>query len=476
MVPFYHIGMEVVIKRNLFDNYYSVNRPIVLLLFILTSCGTKPPLDTAPAKPAWLGVKPYKPGYYTGIGHATKGDNNYIQVAKKSALDDLVSEISVTVSSASVLTMIDTDKKFQERYEQIIKTTAEDNIKEFELVDAWEDGLNYWVYYQLSKERYRQIKEEEKRNAVALASDFFDRAKQAEREGLRIQAIRYYFQAFRSVEQYLADAIKIKREGSDILLLNEIYGNIQRLLNLINLSVQPSQIVVNRRVRISDQPIMLSTSFRDEIGVAAGVPVKAFFGKGSGVVFPTYKTNDLQQAKILLSKINSRDVEQTIEVTCDLDELSNLSESAVYKLVSSTFSVPTAKVLLKVQRPVVYLTTDEKNFGLNKNSKQLSNKIKNLLAVEGFEFTGDRDAAELWVDVKADSEQGSVSGSIFITYLNGLIRVADINDGKEIYSTTLDRIKGYGLDYDRSSQDAYNKAVEALEKNHITDLLNTILQ
>ena len=96
--------------------------------------------------------------------------------------------------------------------------------------------------------------------------------------------------------------------------------------------------------------------------------------------------------------------------------------------------------------------------------------------MEGFEFTGDRLAAELWVDVKANSEQGSVSGSIFITYLNGMIRVADINDGKEIYSTTLDRIKGYGLDYDRSSQDAYNKAVEALEKDYITDLLNSILQ
>ena len=179
---------------------------------------------------------------------------------------------------------------------------------------------------------------------------------------------------------------------------------------------------------------------------------------------------------MLLSKINSREVEQTIEVALDLDELSNLSNSRVYKLLAGTFNVPSAKVLLQVQRPVVYITANEKNFGRNKSANQLANKIKNLLALEGFEFTGDRYAAELWVDVKADSEQGAVSGSIFITYLNGLIRVADINDGKEIYSTTLDRIKGYGLDYDRSSQDAYNKAVDALEKEYILDLLNGILQ
>lgn len=443
----------------------------------MMACGPKIQAPTGPKKPDWLGVKPYKTGYYTGVGHSAKTENsNYIQTAKKSALDDLISEISVTVSSASVLTMIDTDKAFQERYEQIIRTTAEEQIKEFELVDAWEDGLNYWVYYQLSKERYRQIKEEEKRNAVALATDFFDRARQAEEQGARVQAIRYYFQAFRSVEHYLADAIKISREGSDILLVNEIYGSIQRLLNQIDLRAYPSQIMVNRRVRVSEQPIIISTSFLDDVGIASGIPLKAFFKKGAGVVFPTYKTNDQEQAKILLTKIDSKEVEQTIEVTLDLDVLSNLSDSKVYNLLASTFNVPTTKVLLKVERPVVYLTTDEKIFGQDKSGNQLGNKVKNLLAVEGFEFTGNRNAADLWVDIKADAEQGTVSGSIYITYLNGLIRVADINDGREIYSTTLDRIKGFGLDYNRSGLDAYNKATDALEKEYISDLLNSILQ
>ena len=186
-----------------------MNRLYIFFLFLL-ACGPKIPAVTTPQKPVWLGVKPYRTGYYTGVGHSTKTENsNYVQTAKKSALDDLISEITVTVSSASLLTMIATDKAFQERYEQIIRTTPEEQIKEFELVDACEHGFNYWLYYQLSKERYRQIKEEEKRNAVALASDFFDRARQAEEQGARVQAIRYYFQAFRSVEHYLPDAIKI---------------------------------------------------------------------------------------------------------------------------------------------------------------------------------------------------------------------------------------------------------------------------
>ena len=57
-----------------------------------------------------------------------------------------------------------------------------------------------------------------------------------------------------------------------------------------------------------------------------------------------------------------------------------------------------------------------------------------------------------------------------------MIRVTAMKEGKEIYATTLDRVKGYGLDYDRSSVDAYNKALETLENERIDEMLATVLQ
>src|SRR6185436_4066245 len=129
-----------------------------------------------------------------------------------------------------------------------------------------------------------------------------------------------------------------------------------------------------------------------------------------------------------------------------------------------------------VQRPVAYMTSDEKSFGLNKNNFQISNRLKNLLANSGFEFTDKREEADLGIDVLSDSEKGSISGSIYITYLTGVIKVTALREGKEIYATTLDRVKGYGLDYDKSSQDAYNKSLEILEKERIKELLNNVLQ
>jgi hypothetical protein len=458
-------------------NDYFVKRFYFLLVF-LAGCSAKvQPPDPDSLKPGWLRTTPYQDGYYTGIGHSVKsGSNNYVQAAKKSALDDLVSEIKVNVSSTSILNQIEVDQKLSEQYEQIIRTTAADEIEEFELVDAWEDASNYWVYYRLSISRYRQIKEEQKKNAVTLATDYLQKGKLAEKNEERLQAMSFYFQAFRALEKYLGEPIRVTLEEREILLGNEIYASLQTILKNVQVSVVPAEILINRRVNQSAQTVIAKSFFNDLGKPAASVPLQASFAKGSGDIFPSYKTNEHGEAKILINKIGSKELEQTIEVKVDIDALSGTGQSPIYSLVTKTLSLPSANVILKVQRPVVYLTSEEKSFGYDKANDQITNKLKNLLANNGFEFTDSRNAADLWFDIKSDAEKGSITGSIYVTYLTSVIKVLALKEGREIYATTLDRVKGYGLDYDKSSVDAYNKAIETLEKERINELLNTVLQ
>jgi hypothetical protein len=458
---------------------YFVKRLFTLLLIALAGCSPKvQPPDPESLKPAWLKTAPYQDGYYTGIGHSLKGnDTNYIQAAKKSALEDLISDIKVNVSSTSVLSQFEADKKFTEQYEQIIKTSTADEIEEFELVEAWEDATNYWVYYRLSIARYRQIKEEQKRNATLLATDYLQKARDAERTGERLQSISYYFQAFRSIEKYLGEAIRVTVDGKEVLLANEIYASIQAILDKIALRVDPSVIELNRRVQQNGQTMVLAkATYRDLNKPATALPLVAAFEKGAGDVFPNYRTDPLGQSKILLNKIGSKDLEQTVGVRVDIDALSGSGSSPIYTLVARTLNVPVAQVALKVQRPLVYLTAEERSLGVTKATVQISNKLRNLLANNGFEFTDEKRKADLWFDVHADSEKGSVTGSIYVTYLTGVIKVVTVKENKEIYATTLDRVKGYGLDYDKSSIDAYAKAIDTLEKERMNELLNTVLQ
>ena len=103
--------------------------------------------------------------------------------------------------------------------------------------------------------------------------------------------------------------------------------------------------------------------------------------------------------------------------------LSGSGQSPIYELIAKTLRVPSAQVVLKVQRPVVYVTSEEKSLGLNKTNDQISNKLRNLLANNGFEFTDSKGSADLWFDIKSDSEKGSITGSIYVTYLTGVIKV-----------------------------------------------------
>lgn len=433
--------------------------------------------DLQNPRPPWLSAKPVQDQYYIGIGHSAKdGINNYIQSAKKSALEDIISEIKVTVSSTSILSQIDANKEFQERYEQIIKTTATDELEEFEQVDAWEDDQNYWIYYRLSKQRYREIKEEQKRNAVTLALDFFTKAKQSERAGEDVQALGFYFKGFGAIEKYLAEPIRLEYEGKEILLTNEIYASIQQLLDKIQLVASPVEIMLNRRVTQSSETVIVSAVYKNSKKPIPDLPLKAYFEKGAGDVFPDYKTDGTGQSKILLTKISSKDIEQTVAVKINMLSFAGENASPIYALVAERMVVPKVNILLKVQRPIVYITSMEKTLGVNKSNEQITNRVKNFLTNSGFEFTDNRSKAELWMDINANSEKGAVSGSIYITYVTAVIRVVTLEANKEIYATTLDRIKGYSLDYERSSQEAYNKSLELLEKEKLPELLNAILQ
>jgi outer membrane lipopolysaccharide assembly protein LptE/RlpB len=328
----------------------------------------------------------------------------------------------------------------------------------------------------LSKQRYNEIKDQKKRNAVSLGLDFFTKAKEAERKSEPVLALGFYYQGFRSIEKYLDEPIRLEFEGKEILLTNEIIASMQLLLDKMDISLEPKEIILNRRLAQSELSIIASVKDKNSLSPIAGLPLNAAFEKGSGDVFPNYKTNEAGKTKILLTKISSRDIEQTVAVNVDLMSFAGQNGSEIYPLIARKMVVPRATFLMRVQRPVVFISSVERSLGLEKPNQQLTNKIKNYLANSGFEFTEDKSKAELLLDVNANSEKGAVSGSIYITYVTAVIRVATTRDNKEIYATTLDRIKGFSLDYERSSQEAYNKSVETLEKEKLPEMLNSILQ
>ena len=67
--------------------------------------------------------------------------------------------------------------------------------------------------------------------------------------------------------------------------------------------------------------------------------------------------------------------------------------------------LPRATLLLKVQRPIVYVSSIEKSLGTSKPNQQLTNRIKNYLANAGFEFTDDKKKVQVKANVAEITKQ-----------------------------------------------------------------------
>jgi len=82
--------------------------------------------------PDWVSNRPISSTDYIGISSASKNTSSYQKIAKRNALDDLLSEIRVTIQSVSILNQIDKNGTFKEEFESTIKSSVADEIENLE--------------------------------------------------------------------------------------------------------------------------------------------------------------------------------------------------------------------------------------------------------------------------------------------------------------------------------------------------------
>ena len=183
----------------------------------------------------WIKTKPASADYYIGIGSASVKTQDYQQIAKKNALQDLIGEIKITVNSTSVLQQIDKDKKFKEQYETNIKTTVADEIQNFELADSHEESGQYYVYYRLSKKAYEQQKQTNLERSEKFALQFFDKAVGVQQSGNYTTAIDFYMRTLLSLKNLWGEPIEVSYQEKTIFLGIESYTRLQQLLDQLSI-------------------------------------------------------------------------------------------------------------------------------------------------------------------------------------------------------------------------------------------------
>jgi hypothetical protein len=432
-------------------------------------------------KPEWVKNRPVNEAYYIGVGIASKANNpfDYQQVAKKNALNDLISEIKVTVSTNSVLSQFQNNKEFKQQFESDVKVTALNTIEQFTVVDSWEDKEYFWIYYRLSKEELRELRRQKMRAAINQAEEYFTSAEAFPREQF-VQSIKLKIKALAALQQYLNEDIQTVYNGKNIYLVNELVNSIQTQLYQIRLTnnVKLLQGKVGKPIT---EPFDVKAVFRDSTPSIQSVPylpLQLECEQGNIEANRNTETDQYGIASFAIARIMDKSPVQTIRISADMKRMmrvDSLSQSLQTILLS--LDMPATAIRLNVIPIKIFIDADEKNLSHPMAIHYFESVLKKSLAENGCIFVSSATTADYTIDITANTKaQGVIWGNMKTASLDMSITLIDNSSHAEVYKNALQEIKGFQTDDENAGIDAYKTAANQFMIKLYPSLKNELMR
>ncbi|MHB2152979.1 LPP20 family lipoprotein [Calditrichota bacterium GD2] len=426
------------------------------------------------SRPDWIENRPLVKGYYVGIGYASKIEHptDYHKVAMDNALSNLASEIQINISSQTVQKVLERAGILQDEFKSYVQSSTKAELEGYELVDKWENDLEYWVYYRLSREKYEALKNARLAKARALAVDMLQRARSAEENGKIDRALLFYFQALPPIEKYLGEPLQTEINGQQVFLFNEIYSSLQRILSEIKLQALNPQLKGKLGQPVS-QPLTVKAT-RSDLPVQ-NLPIAFAFVRGAGDLIKEAFTDARGEAHSRILKINANDNLQIVVADLAIEKsISQTNLSPLLKGITNTLVRPSTRFMINVSGLTAYIESQEVNLGRTVEIKQLEPALKNILSDKGFTFSDSPVDVDFIIKIKATARKGAEMYGLYSSFVNLTFSVIDMRSGQEIYKNVLENVKGIDLNYEKAGFKALSNAAKAINEKLIPDFLRKI--
>lgn len=456
----------------------------LLVLALLGGCKSKQsvtqaeqPVSTGAERPAWVRSRPISDADYVGIGLCPKTRPDYQETAKKNALNDLASEISVKVEGNSLLYTLDRKYKFDEEFTSTINTRTNEQLEGYELVDSYESANEYWIYYRLNKAEHARIKAERKRKAIAQATDLYQRARQSLAAGDLKSAFDQDLRALIAMKEYWGESDQVSVDGRDVPLANEVFNDLQRLTSGVRLSVLPERCELNYGNRFKRE-MLISAAYAGN-GAArdlAQLPLTMAYPGLTGKVTETRNTDTEGRARTTVQRVDLDTPAPELLVRLDVDALVSKDLDATFtRPLIGSLTVPELHVAIDRVMPRVFIQASETNMGQPVADAGVALGLKEELTRKGFRFVERAADADMGLNVTASTREGGEASGFFTAYLDVAFSFKDRRTGDTIYEGGRQGVKGIQLTYPKAGLDAYKKAAQDLKKDLVPAMMNALL-
>ncbi len=413
-------------------------------------------------KPDWVQQRPTNELYYVGIGIASKASNpfNFQQVAKKNAVNDLISEIKVTVSSNSVLSQFQNNTEFKQQFESDVKITAINTIEEFNVVDSWQDKDYFWIYYRLSKDEYKAAQRKKMMAAIEQAENYFAHADQLSSEQL-MQSIRLKIKALSVLQLYLNEDLQTEYNGKSVYLVSELVSSIQNQLYQVEL-ISKVSFLQGKVGKPIAEPFEIKAQFYNSKLPVSFLPITMRNEQGNIEGTSNTETDQNGIASIAISKIMDKAPVQLIRVSANIKSIIKAdSLNLTLQNILLSLDVPSTLIRLNVVPIKIWMESNERNLSQKMETSYMDATLKRVLADDGCTFVDTKESADYVLRIEANTRsEGIIWGNMRTAALNMSISLVECNNNVELFKDGLREIKGFQTTDANAGLDAYKTATE----------------
>lgn len=427
---------------------------------------------TPDPKPTWVDQRPVNGAYYIGIGSASKTAQplDFQNIAKKNALNDLASEISVRVQGSTFLNTLEVNKAFSEEFISTINTTTDEKIEDFEVAGIWEDKTTYYIYYRLNKATYQQKKQMKKNQAMSSANDFLQKGKDAEAVANIPAAMDLYIRGLFALQDYWNEVNEYTAESGRVFLDNELYSSLQRISSgLIIRPTAPNITLAAENNYTANSSVQI---------IYAGKPVR---GITTTHVYPKSRfmrprvvvSDENGSVGFVVDDINTREKDLSVSFSIDLMPLQpqDLDKRITGALIKN-LQTDTKKIPIEFIAPSFQITSNERVYGNPGTSSTLSSTLQSELVKRGLRQLGNA-AADYQITIDANSTEGGASQGFTVALLEMTI-VVKSKAGEIVFKESVNNLKGLQLNRDAASVEAYKKGRERITEQLVPSILEAI--
>lgn len=463
-----------------------MNRLVILAsLGLLVACKgrqpsqvhTEQPENTEAARPEWVKQRPSSSAYYIGIGLSSKGRPDFQETAKKNALNDLASEISVTVEGNSLLYTLDRRYQFDESFTSTIRTTTSELIEGFELVDSWENGSEYWTYYRLSKAEHARLKAERKSQAIGTALDLHQRARTSIAAGDLKGAMDQDLRALIAMKAYWGENDIVDLDGRQVPLVNEIFGHLQALMTGVRMTLLPERCELTYGNTFKREMLITASHHAGgHVKDLTQLPLRIHYPGVNGKVVELKNTDAEGRARTTVQKPDIEAAGPELVVSVDMDALvSRELDQALVQVLVKSLTAPEARAPIDLRMPRIFMKAQETNLGQPVADAGIGVVFREELTRRGFRMADRESESDLVLSLSASTRQGGEASGFYTAYLDLTYAFRDRRNGEVVHEGAKQGVKGVQLDYPRAGLDAYKKAAQDIRKERLQSIVNALL-